>query len=136
MKRRGGSIREGFRWGYALSLLAAVLLGLAPVLQAVHLAVDPHSHGAGLLQGHATGALVEKPLAVTVSSFSDHDRVTDHCPLCQALRALGQHCTLREPAALDPPAAATMAALPEFSAPLFFRRNYSLSPRAPPATLT
>lgn len=141
MKRRSGSIGGGFHWGYAFNLLAAVLLVSAPVLQAVHLSADPHPHGVShgfttLPKGHATGALVEKSPVVIVSSLSDHDRTIDHCPICQALGALGQHFTLREPAALDPPAVATMAALPEFYEPLSSLRNYSLSPRAPPSTLT
>jgi hypothetical protein len=142
MMRQGAkSSRSALLWGSVFNLLAAVLLVLAPEIQALHLSTCSNhhhgiSHGLAILQSHDAGTLAEGSPASGVSSFSGHDHAADHCPICQALRALGQHFTLPKVATLDRLAVTTATAPPESHGLLFPLLKYSISPRAPPFVLT
>ena len=123
--------------GYTISLLAVVLLALAPILKTIHFSSCPHIHH-GLCVNHSNRdhGSVSSPIshfgsaAVTLSSH--HRQASDYCPICQALQTLGKHFTLPGQPTYPLPTAALITSSPRHYDSLFSFFKSSIRSRAPP----
>lgn len=126
-------------WGYALSLslLAAVLLAMTPVLRTIHFFSCPHYDSLGFghhheKADHAIAGLTMPPGSLEADSLSGHGDVPDNCLICQALTTLGKHSSLPGQSIWSLPTAALETPSPWHHAHLLsFITSFS-RPRAPP----
>ena len=117
MDKRLKTVRPRLWVGYAISLLAMVLLAMAPLLQALHAPSCPHHQGSGVRHEYHSdhGPLanpIKHPGSAEANVRSSHGHAPDPCPICQALQTLGKHFTRSgQPAFLVPIAALVTSSL-------------------------
>jgi len=137
MNRRWDTVKGRLFLGYALSLLAAVLLAMTPVLRTIHFYSSPHYDSLGFGHHHdrvddAIAGLIMAQGSLEADSLSGHDHVPDHCPICQTLSTLGKHSALPGQPAWFLPAAALATPSPWHHTYLLSFSKSSSRSRAPP----
>ena len=129
--------RARFFVGYTISLLAVVLLALAPMLKAIHSPSCPHNYhcpcGSHYDRDHGSVANPTKYLGTAaVTLRSSHRQSSDYCPICQALQTLGKYFTLPGQPVYPLSTTAFVASSPWHYDSLFSLFKSSVRSRAPP----
>jgi len=137
MDKRLKTVSTRLGVGYAISLLAMVLLAMAPLLQAMHTPSCPHHQAHGISHEYHSnhGPLanpIKHPGSAEINVRNSHGHAPDPCPVCQALQTLGKHFTRSgQPASLVPIAALVTSSLRHHDG-LFSLFTSSTRSRAPP----
>ena len=138
INRRLATGRNRLLWGSAFSLVAVVLLAIAPVFQVMHFSSCPHHHHSlGVCHDsacdHSHIAHPIKPFgSADTNLWGSHGHAPDHCPICQALQTLGKHFSLPGQAAYPLQVAVFVIASPWQHNTLLSSFKSSIQPRAPP----